>query len=461
MLSHAFKPFRRIGFKLFLGFWIIATVSIAATRIISAQLEQESVILPPLPFEMERLKKIAKRIEKRPDITAQQLVSISMRKHGTNLIVKQVGTNKVIKPQRRLPRHLINYIEKNTFSTLTTIQFPYARITGPLLVELEHEPYQIYLTARGHPPHISSLVLQLPAWARVIIPLIVSLVLSWLLARSLSRPIKAMQQAAAKFGDGDLSSRVDAAFIRKDELGELAHSFNQMALKLEKNISAHQRLLGDVSHELRSPMTRLQIALGLAQKSQLDPKALTDYLNRCEKEVSRLDEMIADVLSLSRLENTINHSHKEKEDLCAVIRHCVDDCQFIGQEKQISIQANLPDTLVTVFDVQLIASAISNIITNAIKYSPPQTTVRITLTTVQDSIIIEITDEGTGVPESSLAQLFEPFYRVAEARDRDTGGTGLGLAIAKQAVIAHDGTISARNNDGNGLTITLTLPIFE
>tara|TARA_R110002096_G_scaffold280614_1_gene474732 strand:+ start:12 stop:680 length:669 start_codon:yes stop_codon:yes gene_type:complete len=217
--------------------------------------------------------------------------------------------------------------------------------------------------------------------------------------------------------------------------------------------------MADVSHELRSPMTRLQIALGLAQQKGIEQATLHKHLQRCELEVARLDEMIANVLSLSRLENTISQMELMSVDVKQLLMLCIEDAQYIANEKSIVINFHSESTALTQADPTLLSSAFNNILINAVKYSHNNDELNVYLKNTSTDFIIEIVDTGTGVPVDDLPKLFEPFYRVAQARDRATGGTGLGLAIAKQAVIAHNGSISANNNTNNGLTVTIKLPI--
>ena len=283
------------------------------------------------------------------------------------------------------------------------------------------------------------------------------------MARALSKPILAIERAATEIGNGKLDTRIDNAHKRKDELGSLAASFNTMADKLSHNLTANQRLLADVSHELRSPMTRLQLAVGLAQQSINNPELQQKHLARCELEVTRLDEMISDVLSLSQLENTFQKINFQTVCLDALLADICQDCQYLADEKSILITTNDFFSLNLLADQNLLSSAFSNVIINAIKYTPKSSEVVISMYRLihnqQDSLNIVISDNGSGVPESTIEKLFQPFYRVDEARDRNSGGTGLGLAIAQQAVLAHNGQIKAKNKEDGGLSVTITLPI--
>lgn len=453
------KIFSSIGVKLFFSFWLIAICAILATRFISAQFEQESVLLPAHKGDVRKLNRLSKRLNEKPLLTIEHLSKPKHLLKGAEIIIKDISSTKIHYTNKRFMRGIHDYLSKNNLDNLTSIQFRFARVTGPITVNLTGKTYQLYLATRSNPSRFNSLIMQLPFSARIAIPLLISMLLSWLLARSIIKPLLAMKNTATEFGDGDLTARVIKPSLRKDELGELAVSFNEMAEKIAINVDAHQRLLADVSHELRSPMTRLQIALALAHKSTEQPLELAQHLARCELEVSRLDQMINDVLSLSRLENSAQNLAFEPIDLVALIQSIITDEQYIADEKSITISHRLESNCQLLADAQLLSSAMSNVLSNAIKYSPECSSVDLIMKTSISHVSVTISDTGIGVPDSALTQLFKPFYRVSQARDRATGGTGLGLAIAQQAITAHNGSISAKNNDSGGLTITLILPL--
>jgi len=461
-----------IIFKLFISFWLIALLSITITRLISQQFNDEGVILPAHQDDLMRLHFITRLIENRPpaniDVFLQRLQKrLGKGRHKpATFWAKNISTKTLYSSGKNKHRSLAKYLEKNSFTDVVSVQFPYARITGPIDISIADNDYQLYITSKNRNPDFRVIIMQMPAWTRIAIPLIISLIICWLLARSLTKPLLTIKSSATKLGDGDLSIRVKDVAKREDELGELAKSFNQMAEKLEQNLTAQQRLLGDISHELRSPMTRLQMALGLAHQTPLTDEELTKYLQRCELEVERLDNMISDTLVLSRLENAIQPLNLDKINIYSLMKLLIEDAQFLANEKSVIINCPQQDSFQIIADSQLLSAALSNILTNAVKYSPESGTIFVTITTnnqensnlTRKNLIIAISDEGVGVPQESINQLFEPFYRVVEARDRQTGGTGLGLAIAKQAILAHQGNIIANNNENNGLTVTITLP---
>ena len=230
-----------------------------------------------------------------------------------------------------------------------------------------------------------------------------------------------------------------------------------MAEKIELLVTSQKRLLADISHELRSPLTRLQMAAGLAQMqhdNQHNP-----YIQRIEQEAENLDKMIADVLTVSRLEAQSQVLIKEKQGFNQVIDKVVSDAQFEAKQHNKTLSLSGHQDAQFSFDAKALASAFENILRNAIKYAQHHVTVEIKQS--EQALMITVCDDGPGVPEEYLTQIFEPFFRVSQARDRNSGGTGLGLAISKHAIEAHQGHISLYNQQSGGLCVTVTLPLIS
>lgn len=451
--------FTSIGAKLFICFWLIIILTIGITRLVSEQFRPKSFIAPSHHMDIAKLKRVKNIISQSNIVNPQQILTLLPKRKNRELLVKNMQTNDVISSGNWHVSNLKSFLQENNLESLTTIKFEFFRMTGPVTINIGDTPFQVFLADRERKLRFGSFMLRLPIWIRIGIPIIISSVFLWLLARSLTKPLIAMQKTAARFGDGELTARVPLAAQRNDEIGACAASFNLMAEKLEQNIGSHQRLMADVSHELRSPMTRLQIALGLAQQESINPELLQKHLQRCELEVARLDEMISNVLSLSRMENTISQMELMSVDLKQLLQLCIEDAQYIANEKSININFQDNGVSLTQADPNLLASAFNNILINAVKYSHHNDQLNVSLVKKESHFVINIIDSGIGVPPADLSRLFEPFYRVTQARDRATGGTGLGMAIAKQAVIAHGGKIFAENNENKGLTVTIEIPI--
>jgi len=290
-----------------------------------------------------------------------------------------------------------------------------------------------------------------------LLALLVTGVISYLLARHLTSPIRELQLAAQRMASGDLTARVVGKIDeRRDELGELARDFNSMGDEIERLISAQKRMLRDVSHELRSPLARLQVALGLARKSAGE-QCEKDH-DRIEKEVVRLDELIGQVISLVRMETSRQELNKSKVALDILLNDVVEDARFEAGSKNKQVQLTLESTTEIQADPELLSSALENIVRNAVAYTPEDSSVDVQLASDNGQHVIKVLDQGDGVDESSIGSLFDAFYREGDARGRESGGYGLGLAIAQRAVLLHDGTIHARNHPEGGLEIEVRLP---
>lgn len=456
--------------KLFAWFWLIAITSIFTTRFISHQLSSEAyntvISQAPLHDDLRKLHNTARKIERSKIKNIDKLLQTKLQrfiKAPFNIWFKSVDNNATVSSLFLLPpKHqqaLTRYINEQVFDQTITSVFSHTRLIGPVTIKINKQKYQMFISQKQHKRNFGQLVQALPSWGRVAIPVFISFILCLLLARSFSKPVAAIKKATTELGKGNLTTRVNGISKRNDELGQLANSFNQMAEQLQQNQSAQQRLLGDVSHELRSPMTRLQMALGLAQQETTTQATREQYLKRCQLEVDRLNKMIEEALALSRLENALQTVEKQPIDFTALVKKITHEEHFIAKEKEITITLapTIPVTLLG--DHNLLYSAISNVLTNAVKYSSEHSTVNVALSANEQVVNLVICDDGIGVPAESLSDLFTPFYRVNLARDRNTGGTGLGLAIAKQAIIAHQGNIFAKNNEIKGLSVTIQLPI--
>ncbi len=242
---------------------------------------------------------------------------------------------------------------------------------------------------------------------------------------------------------------------RKDELAVLARDFDAMADQLRANRRATTQLLRDISHELRSPLARMRVALGLARQPPADSAR---QLDRLEREIERLDSMISQVLKLARLHGTDALLARERFELDDVIEEVVRDANFEGAVKNCRVALRGAANNALLGSRELLRSAIENVLRNAVRYSPNDAPVEMQVARAGGGLEIVIRDHGPGVPAADLQRIFEPFYRVAESRDRDSGGEGIGLAITAQVMKAHGGSARAVNADSGGLEVRLSLP---
>jgi len=288
--------------------------------------------------------------------------------------------------------------------------------------------------------------------------IIVSGVVCLGLAGYLTAPLRRMRAATRRLTEGDLSARAGAGFgSRRDEIGDVVRDFDTMAERIESLLHAQQQLLSDISHELRSPLARLNVALELARRTA--GGAAEAHLARIESEAERMNELVGRLLALSRAETAGARAPIEEFDLGEVVQRVANDAQYEANRAGKRVDVSVHGQAVLRGDPVLIASAIENVVRNAIKYTPPDSAVDVTATVTAGHAQVVVRDHGSGIPEADLARVFLPFYRVDGSRDRESGGTGLGLSIAQRAVASQGGTIRADNAEGTGLQVTITLPI--
>ncbi len=281
------------------------------------------------------------------------------------------------------------------------------------------------------------------------------------LARHISKPISKLGAAARHLAEGDLKARVGAVLGRpRDEITELGEDFDMMAGRLESLITSQKRLLRDISHEFRSPLARLTIALEIARRR--DGQDAINALDRIELEAGRLNALIGELLMLARLESGAEETDKAHVNMAELVEELVTDADFEARGRNCKVRVVSTGNCFVLGTRELLRSAIENVLRNAVRHTVENSEVMVALRCQTDGsslrAVIEIRDGGPGVPEASLAHLFSPFYRVGDARDRKQGGTGLGLAITERAVRMHGGQVSAANAPGGGLSVTIDLP---
>ncbi len=314
---------------------------------------------------------------------------------------------------------------------------------------------------------------------------------TFILVLLFTRPLVRMRKAARALAHGDLTARVEqspsaASQSTSDEFQGLVHDFNHMAERLESLVDAQKLLLRDVSHELRSPLARLSVALEMAREDGIPQSvdtpqtdgtslsadtaqpALEAHLNRIEREAAKLNQLIGQLLTLSSLEARENTSAFEPVSLNQLCRQLLPDAEYEAQQHNCTVTLVEENQCTIRGNPDLLYRAIENVVRNAIRYTDPNTEVSIRIfesTPVPGQLdtrqyaSIEVTDHGPGVPEAELAQIFRPFYRVDQARSSHTGGFGVGLAITERAVRLHGGTIRATNHPTGGTSILFLFPL--
>jgi two-component system, OmpR family, sensor histidine kinase CpxA len=326
----------------------------------------------------------------------------------------------------------------------------------------------------GH--HLYTIAMELPPGPRVffgpwgipmpglIIAVLSSGIVCYFLAWYMTKPVSRLRSATQQLAAGDLSARAGGPESKgHDEIAGLVRDFDAMAERLETLVKAQSRLLNDISHELRSPLARLNVALGLARQRSGAESA--DMLERIELEAGRLNELIGRLLTLARMEDGEQRVPASPVPLDEVVLAVTEDAEFEAQARHCHVRSDIPEgTWPVRGDASLLHSAIENVVRNAIRYTREGSTVEVCLekSEAQDcaEAVVRVTDCGSGVPVDALEKLFQPFYRLDDARGRQTGGVGLGLAITERAVRFHGGRVTASNRAEGGLMVEIRLPLM-
>jgi two-component system sensor histidine kinase CpxA len=290
----------------------------------------------------------------------------------------------------------------------------------------------------------------------ILFMLVVSVIVSLVLARFIVLPVRRLRRAGQKVAEGDLTVRVAPTVGgRTDDIARLAREFDVMTGRIDALLQSQQRLMRDVSHELRSPLARLQALLSIARQNAGNEG--TRQIDRMEAELERLDDLIGEILAFTRLEAKTGVETRPT-DVVDLIQNIVDDASLEAQASGRQIDLQGPARCVVHLDSGLIQSAIENVVRNALKYTADGTTVGVTVVAEAGCLRVVIDDRGPGVPEEAIDKIFQPFYRVEDSRSTRSGSGGIGLAIAQRSVRLHGGTITANNRAGGGLRVEISLP---
>ncbi len=328
---------------------------------------------------------------------------------------------------------------------------------GPAPMLNESSPLPPFETRRTPPPPSESV--PYPLTLLIGSGLIASIFFSALLAWYFTKPISLLRQSFSRLAEGQLDTRIGKKMgRRRDELVELGQNFDDMAGKISQLMTVQQRLLHDVSHELRSPLARMQAAVGIAEQQ---PEKTQEILNRIERESQRMSDLVGELLVLSRLETGVTDNVHIEICLNELLDEIISDARFEASSKNIQIHYSAVEDIFITVRSELIHRAIENILRNAIKFSPPDADINLTISTDEDNhrLYIVIEDNGPGVAEGDIESIFKPFFRGQLTKRNDS--IGLGLAIAYRAVNAHHGEIKASNRPGGGLRVEVELPYIK
>ncbi len=440
--------------KLFLWFWLVMLI-IGAAFLVTERYWMSLERLPSLD-ELEEYAAEIQRLhaEDGHGAVAGYLRSLSRQSELRYILLRPDGRGGPY--LRRFPDGL----REELLSNVADMERGSGRVEGWQYVVVPME-----LTGRGGGPYLLAALVpprgfgELPGWLRLLIAMAVTAGLSGLLASHLSRRLRQMRQASQRLAGGELDVRVPDPGPGGDEISALGRDFNTMADRLQQLLESRNQLLSDVSHELRSPLARMQVALELARRKVGDEAG--DTLDRMERDIHRLDELIGEVLRLARLERGSTGLQMWPQDLAELLRQSCEDAAFEAEHGRRAVRWQPFPAMPVLGDASLLRSALDNVLRNAIRYSPEAGAVTVEAEVSGRIARIAVTDQGAGVPEEQLGRIFEPFVRVSSARDRETGGHGLGLAIVRRAVDAHGGRVWAENARSGGLRVVLELPLSQ
>jgi two-component system sensor histidine kinase CpxA len=464
------NPANHLYIKLFLWFWI-ATVIMMSGSIWTIKLLNDEVRFGPMRqadvIELNNYKQILQEALERRGAGTENLDRILLhvsKRHQIDLILVDVENNTLI---NTLPPHVkINedaFLKLSPAASAISIDIGLGTFVGPSIIVNSGKSYLLFVGKRTPPRFMGSFKRQNPMLI-LAISLAISAILCLWFARSLVNPIEQLQEASKQMAAGNLTIRVGSASKRHDEIGRLGRDFNYMSEQVERLMSSQKRLLADISHELRSPLARLQLSIGILQQQSedlshkpIDSRFLHAFLARIEKEAGQIEQMISQVLTLSRLDNPQSIMHKVILDIQSLLDPVVSDARFEAQEQNKEVSFSADNNYTIEGDSQMLSSAIENVLRNAIYYANKE--IKLVVSQQDRYLKIVICDDGKGIEQEQLSRVFEPFYRESLARDRASGGVGLGLAIAQQAITQHSGSIQAQNIPSSGLQVTILLPL--
>jgi signal transduction histidine kinase len=453
---------RSLFLKIFLFFWI-TVVLIGAAIVITWSLQPEIVFTRWQALMTEALATHAQNAadifeRQGPAAAANYIQRLNLAGRMQAELLDERGQPLVGKPSGEAARVAAHVVEtgRPEFQMKPRIAYSAQLSTGP-----SGRRYVLVTEIPRAGPFYAFRATTFTQVLRWVLAILISGAICYLLTRYLTRPILRLRSATRELAAGNLGARAGGDMEkRRDELGQLVRDFNQMADRIEILLESERQLIRDISHELRSPLARLNVALGLArQRAGADA---APQLDRIEREAERLNELIGRLLTLARLEGSAAPPEQAPISLSELVREVAEDAGFEAESRHCSVQVNAAEDCTTVGSPDLLRSAVENVVRNAVRYTAEGTQVQIDLACVGEDgnrwAAIRVRDHGPGLPESELNNVFRPFYRVANARERETGGTGLGLAITERAVRLHGGTIQASNAPGGGLVVEMRLP---
>ena len=448
---------RTLFWKIFLSFWAVVAVSIAGSLFFRPDLPLpawQNLISDAFAIQAENLVQAYERGGKRELNDFMQ--RLRQGSYDQIFLLDAGGadvTGQYVSPQARDIAKLAAAEGKVKFSRLGN-----NALLADLVVSKAGTRY-IVVCRLSHMPGVPGP----PLLRSLAVAMAISGIVCFWLARYLSAPIVRLRNAAQEVAGGNLAARAGKQIThRHDEIAELVRDFDQMAAQIESLMCAQKRLISDVSHEFRSPLTRINLAAELIRN--VDGLAVKTAIARIEQETKRLNGMISNLLTLSKIDACESVADTKTIDVADLLQQIVADADFEARLRNCRVVLHTSEDCTVAGSPELFRSAVENAIRNAIRYTAEHTEVEVCLTCVANyaaasTAMIAVRDHGPGVPESSLDDLFRPFFRLDESRERSTGGVGLGLAIAQRAVRFHGGEIKAQNRSGGGLEVMISFPV--
>jgi two-component system sensor histidine kinase CpxA len=453
-------------FKIFAGFCVIVVIvgmSLETSSILANYYEArwQGVLHTIMPMEAEKCARMYEESGKQAvqeyldQMQAQKSVRFYFFDEDGNPLLDRGAPELVLKLAKnkealeRTARENLSLVSPRQGLALRLVPGPSGR---KYILAFQHSPNVIMPVSEavGSHPYLRLLAIGL-----------FGAILCFLLTRHITKPISRLSDAATSLASGRLETRVDHSVRnRYDEIGALGRNFDRMAEQIEALVNAQRDLLGDVSHELRSPLARLTVALGLLQHAS--PAEVSEYASRIGIEAERLDKMIGQLLTLTRIDSGVEFTRRETFDLTNLVQEVAADGDFEARARNREVKVVKADQLAMSGFPEMLRSAIENVVRNAIRYAPTGTPVEVSLDRVPPdsgaNAVLKIRDHGAGVSPRLLSEIFKPFHRASDG-NANGQGAGLGLAIAERVVRRHDGTIRAYNASDGGLVVEITLPI--
>jgi len=445
----------RLFWKIFFGFWLTLLLIGSAVGTLVWQHNRERIeqleVLVDSPRAEMGVNSIASILRHGGIPALEDIIERRGRRHHRPFPIFIVNDEDVDLLSRPVPEVMLR---KAREALNDPQQSAIQQVTTP-----EGERFLLFIPRREHPAmrHMDRFPQRLPLMPLLIL-FVGSLLFSAGLAWYVTRPIRFLREATNRFAEGKLDTRVMPNIGgRSDEITDLAKDFDHMAEQVQQLVAIQKRLLNDVSHELRSPLARLQVAVEMGRQQ---PQKMHELMQRIEKESQRLDELVGELLTLSRLEAGVNNHESDYFDINGLVASIVNDARFEAQSHNKQVVFNKHSEVLLNGSMELLRRAIENVIRNAIFYTPKMSQVEISLGHKNNHVEITVCDSGAGVTEEKLSQLFLPFVRINDSKQNvKIPGYGLGLAIARRAIEIHQGSIIAYNRKEGGLCIAMRLPV--